>query len=193
MSGLPQSKEYRYTIEEFEEMDFGDLAAELIDGLVVVAEAFPSDQHGLITANLAYHLRLALDASGNQQCRPMSTSGVRIRGSDHGLPNDNALRPDLAVRCLNEDGTWSPSVIVEVLSKSNAANDMVDKLRAYKAVPAIQDILYLNQDEHYAMHHQRYDGEWQVGVDLSGPDAEILIERWKARIRLEDVYEKVFS
>ena len=75
MSGLPQSKEYRYTIEEFEEMDFGDLAAELIDGLVVVAEAFPSDQHGLITANLAYHLRLALDASGNQQCRPMSTSG----------------------------------------------------------------------------------------------------------------------
>ena len=39
MSALPQLREHRYTIEEFEEMNFGDLAAELIDGLVVVAEA----------------------------------------------------------------------------------------------------------------------------------------------------------
>jgi hypothetical protein len=81
MSGLPQLQDHRYTIEEFEEMDFGDLAAELIDGLIVVAEAFPSDQHGLITADLAFHLRLALDASGNQECGSMSTSGVRIRVS----------------------------------------------------------------------------------------------------------------
>jgi MFS superfamily sulfate permease-like transporter len=42
MSALPQLREHRYTIEEFEEMNFGDLAAELIDGLVVVAKALPS-------------------------------------------------------------------------------------------------------------------------------------------------------
>ena len=114
----------------------------------------------------------------------MFTSGVRIRGSDHGLPNDNALGPDLAVRCLNEDGSWSPSVIVEVLSQSNSANEMADKLRAYKAVPTIQDILYLNQDKYYAVHHRRFDGQSQVGDDLYGPDAEIIIERWNARSSL---------
>ena len=193
MKVLSRLQERRHTIEEFKEMDFGDVTAELIDGLIVIAQAFPSDQHGLITKNLGYHLRLALDASGNRECRPMSTSGVRIRGSDHGLPNDNDLGPDLAVRCLNEDGSWSPSAIVEVLSLSNSANEMADKLRAYKAVPTIQDILYLNQDKYYAVHHRRSDGQWQVGVDLSGPDAEIIIERWNARIRLEDVYERVFS
>ena len=48
-------------------MNFGDLAAELIDGLVVVAKALPSDQHGLITANLAFHLRLALEALQDQK------------------------------------------------------------------------------------------------------------------------------
>lgn len=193
MNTLPHLQDRRYTIEEFEEMDFGDRAAELIDGLVVIAQAYPSDQHGLITANLGHHLRLALDASRNVECRPMSASGVYIRGSDHGLPNDSAFKPDLTVRCLNEDGTWSPSVIVEVLSKSDPANLMADKLRAYKAVPTVQDILYLNQDKMYALHHQRHDGQWQVGVDLSGPDAEIIIERWNIRIQVEDVYERVFN
>jgi Uma2 family endonuclease len=154
---LPHWQDRRYTIEEFEEMDFSDLTAELIDGLIVIAQAYPSDQHGLITANLGYHLRPALDASRNEECRPMATSGVYIRGSDHGLPNDNALGPALTVCYLNEDGTWSPSVIVEVLSNANSANEMADKLRAYKAVPTIRDILYLNQDKHYAVHHRRCD------------------------------------
>lgn len=192
MSTLPHLQDHRYTIEEFEKMDFGDLTAELIDGQIVVAQAYPSDQHGLITANLGYHLRLALDASRIDECRPMSTSGVYIRGSEHGLSNDNALGPDLTVRCLNEDSTWSPSVIVEVLSRSDAANQMADRLRAYKAVPTIQDILYLYQDRFYVLHHRRHDVQWQVGVDLSGPDAEI-IERWNIRIQLEDVYERVFN
>ena len=193
MSTLPHLQDRRYTIEEFEKMDFGDRAAELIDGLIVIAKAYPSDQHGFITANLGYHLRLALDASRTEECRPMSTSGLYIRGFDHDLPNDSAFGPGLTVRCLNKDGTWSPSVIVEVLSKSDPANLMAAKLLAYKAVPAIQDILYLNQDKFYALHHQRHDGQWQVGVELSGPDAEIIIERWNIRIQLEDVYERVFN
>lgn len=70
---------------------------------------------------------------------------------------------------------------------------MAAKLRAYKAVPAIQDILYLSQDKFYDLHHRRHDGQWQVGVDLSGPDAEIIIERWNIRMQLEDVYQSVFN
>jgi hypothetical protein len=123
----------------------------------------------------------------------MATSGVYIRGFDHGLPNDNALGPDLTVRCLNNDGIWSPSVIVEVLSRSDPTNQMADKLRAYKAVPTIQDILYLYQDKFCVLHHRRHAGQWQVGVDLSGFDAEIIIERWNIRIQLEDVYGRVFN
>ena len=122
----------------------------------------------------------------------MSTSGVTIRGKDHGLPNDNDLGPDLAVRCRNNDGTWAPSLIVEVLSKSNGADQMADKLRAYKAVPSIKDVIYLEQNKHYAEHHRRRNEVWQAGLDLTGPDAEIIIERWNAHIRLQDVYEQVF-
>lgn len=192
MSALSDLQNRRYTIEEFRELDFGEQHVELINGLIVLDHAFPSDQHALITENLGYHLRLALDASGNHQCRPMSTSGVTIRGRDHGLPNDNDLGPDLAVRCRNKDGTWTPSLIVEVLSKSNSADEMADKLRAYKTVPSIEDVIYLNQNKHYAVHHRRRGGVWQAGIDLSGPDAEIVIERWSARIRLQDAYEQVF-
>jgi Uma2 family endonuclease len=170
MSALAQTHDRRYTIEEFEAMDFGDLSAELIDGLVTVAHAFPTDEHGIIIENLGHHLRLALDASNHQHCRPVATSALRIRGLEHGL-----------------------SLIVEVLSPSNTANEMADKLRAYKAVPTVMDILYLNQDKFYAVHHRRSDGQWQAGIDLAGPDAEIVIERWSARIRLRDVYDQVLG
>src|SRR5690242_19209385 len=70
MSARAETHDRRYTIEEFEAMDFGGLPAELIDGLVTVAHAFPTDEHGIIIENLGHHLRLALDASGNQHCRP---------------------------------------------------------------------------------------------------------------------------
>jgi len=191
MSALARTHDRRYTIEEFETMDFGGLPAELIDGLITVAHAFPTDEHGIIIENLGHHLRLALDASGHQHCRPVATSALRIRGLDHGLPHDNDLGPDLTVRCRDEDGARHPTVVVEVLSPSNTANEMADKLRAYKAVPTVMDILYLNQDKYYAVHHRRRDGQWQAGTDLAGPEAEIVIERWNARIRLRDVYDQV--
>lgn len=193
MSALAQTHDRRTTIEEFEVMDFGGLSAELIDGLVTVTHAFPSDEHGIIIENLGHHLRLALDASHHQHCRPVATSALRIRGLDHGLPHDNDLGPDLTVRCRGDDGIRRPSLIVEVLSPSNTANEMADKLRAYKAVPTVMDILYLNQDKFYAVHHRRSDGQWQAGIDLAGPDAEIVIERWSARIRLGDVYDQVLG
>jgi Uma2 family endonuclease len=193
MSALARTHDRRYTIEEFEAMDFGGLPAELIDGLVTVAHALPTDEHGIIVENLGYHLRLALDASGNQRCRPVATSALRIRGLDHGLPHEYDPGPDLTVRCRDEDGTRHVSVVVEVLSPPNTANEMADKLRACKAVLAVMDILSLSQDKYYAVHHRRRDRQWQAGADLAGPEAEIVIGRWNARIRLCRVYDQVLD
>lgn len=103
-------------------MDFGGLSAELIDGLVTVAYAFPSDEHGIIIENLGHHLRLALDASNHQHCRPVATSALRIRGLDHGLPHDNDLGPDLTVCCRGDDGVRQPSLIAEVAALQQASD-----------------------------------------------------------------------
>jgi Uma2 family endonuclease len=192
MSALHELPERRYTIEEFEAMDFGDRIVELIDGLIVFSHAFPNDIHGLITENLSFQLRLALEACGDTSCRPIATSALRIKGHDHGLPNDNDLGPDLTVKCRDNAGQWLPSLIVEVLSKSNTAEEIADKLRAYKAVPTIQDVIYFSQSKYYAVHHRRRNGQWLAGLDLAGLDAEIVIERWNARIRLERIYEMAF-
>ena len=43
MKVLSRLQERRHTIGGFKEMDFGDVTAELIDGLIVIAQAFPSD------------------------------------------------------------------------------------------------------------------------------------------------------
>jgi hypothetical protein len=73
---------------------------------------------------------------------------------------------------------------------------MADKLRACKAVLAVMDILSLSQDKYYAyyaVHHRRRDRQWQAGADLAGPEAEIVIGRWNARIRLCRVYDQVLD
>jgi Uma2 family endonuclease len=67
----------------------------------------------------------------------MAISALRVRGMDHGLPNDNDLGPDLTVRCCDDIGTRDPSLVVEVLSSSGTANDMANKLTAYKTVPTV--------------------------------------------------------
>jgi hypothetical protein len=152
MSAPARTHDRRYTIEEFEAMDFGGLPAELIDGLVTVAHAL-----------------------------------------DHGPPHEDDPGPDLTVRCRDEDGTRHVSVVVEVLSPPNTANEMADKLRACKAVLAVMDILSLSQDKYYAVHHRRRDRQWQAGADLAGPEAEIVIGRWNARIRLCRVYDQVLD
>ncbi len=180
------------SLEEFDALDFGDRPAELIDGRVVVAQAFPSLEHGLVIENLSYRLRLALDAAGHDNCRPVATSAFRIRGLPHGLRNDSALGPDLTIHCRDDAGEWRPTLVVEVLSPSNSANEMADKLRAYRAAPSVEDILFLNQDKIFAVHHRRRDGRWLAGLDLEGPEGEIVIERWSARIALGLVYEGVF-
>jgi hypothetical protein len=54
MSAPARTHDRRYTIEEFEAMDFGGLPAELIDGLVTVAHALPTDEHGIIVENLGH-------------------------------------------------------------------------------------------------------------------------------------------
>jgi Uma2 family endonuclease len=185
--------EPRYSLEEFAVMDLGGLPAELIDGRIVVAQAFPTEEHGIIVENLAHHLRLALDAIGETRCRPAATSALRIKGLEHGLPNDHDLGPDLTVRCRGETGERQPTLILEVLSPSNSANDMADKLHAYKAVPSVLDILYLNQDKYFGVHHQRRHGVWLTGIELVGPEAEIVIDRWNARIPLRVVYDQVLE
>ena len=179
----PARKLEPITLEEFDAMDFGDRRAELIDGEVVVAQAFPTARHGQVTLSLGAALLQAIRAA-EADCRVETGTGIDIR-----LETDFRLGPDVMVRC--GDGEGLPVLVVEVLSPSNSASEMLRKLRAYQALESITDILFLEQDEHYAQHWNRRPGEpWGAPAYLIGPEAVVRIARFGADISLAEIYRQ---
>jgi Uma2 family endonuclease len=153
-------------LEEFEEMSFGDRKVELIDGMIVVAHAFPSSRHADIAAAVATAFNNTLRAA-KKPCRAQVGAGVTVR-----LINDNQLGPDVLVHCggkATEQG--APLVAVEVLSPSNSLAEMNRKTTAYRAHPDMRHLLLLRQDEYRAEHWKRGDdGRWHADL-LEGADA----------------------
>lgn len=172
------------SLEEFDAMSFGDRKAELIDGMIVVAHAFPTSRHGAISAGVSFALTSAIRGR-KLPCRAEVGTGVPIR-----LERDYNLGPDALVRCGNHrDGDGSPVLVVEVLSPSNSASEMMKKLNAYRAVDSIADILLLEQDSYAVEHWTRDDrGVWTLLPRLSGPDAVLSLPRLGGEWRLEEFY-----
>jgi len=174
------------TLEEFQAMDFGDRRAELIAGVVVVAPGFPPSRHGQLVALLGVCLSRAIDESG-ANCAVEVGTGLDIR-----LETDFSLGPDLMVRCDGDaDTPGEPVLVAEVLSPSNTAAEMMQKLRAYQAVETITDILVLMQDRAYAEHWSRRPGEpWAAPERLVDADAVLRVARLDAAIPLSAVYRQ---
>lgn len=169
------------TLEDFRAMEFGGRTAELIGGLVVVAQAFPSSRHGRVTAGLTVALAAAIEEAG-ADCAVESGTGLDIR-----LESDFSLGPDLMVRCGGDPG--EPVLVAEILSPSNTASEMLQKLRAYQSVESITDILILDQDRAYAEHWTRRPGQpWNVPERHLGTGASLRIGRFGVEVPLAVVY-----
>lgn len=161
------------SLEEFQAMDFGRRKAELIDGLVTVAQAFSSSRHADITVGVVVAFANAI-RSQRLPCRVQTGAGLPIR-----LDRDFYLGPDVMVHCGGSpDRTGLPTLVVEVLSPSNGATELMNKLHAYRSVDSIADILLLEQDAYLVDHFTRTDsGLWTGPTHLSGADAVLSLPR----------------
>jgi Uma2 family endonuclease len=182
------------TLEEFDAMDFGDLRAELVDGLVVLNQSFPSTRHAQLAFRAGLALERRLEGKPGSPCRADIGSGLDIPASPGGLRRDSKLGPDLALRCRDGgSGPRLPVLVLEVLSPSDGAAEMMVKLRAYKSVPSIADIVCLHQDRMLATHHQRGpDGAW-LAAEPEGPEAELRIPRLGLSVRLAEIYDALLD
>lgn len=133
------------TVEEFLAIhwDDPDAKAELDNGVIRMMSG-GSVAHARIQGNVQGALFLKLEGTA---CRPF--------GPDMGLRmHDLALRyPDVSVYC-GHDGAENdclqsfddPWLVVEVLSPSTRKTDTEVKLPEYRAVAALQHILYIDPD-----------------------------------------------
>lgn len=154
MAALPKHK---MTVDDFLAWTEGRPERwELFDG-VPVAMSPERVIHGDVKYRVARGLDEAIAKAG-VPCRfVLDSAAVRI-------DRHRSYQPDALVYCgqpLPGDALEVPSpvVVVEVLSPSNAMQDLRDKLQGYFQVSSIQHYLIVDPDKRLIIHHARADGE----------------------------------
>jgi len=123
----------KVSYEEFMEIyEKSELRMEYINGEIVLL-ASPSTYHQDISGNLYTHLRSYLKG---KNCKVFyAPFDVHFYKKD--LKTPDVMQPDLLIACdlenVNEKDRYmgTPTLCVEILSKSTRSKDMVDKLNTY--------------------------------------------------------------
>lgn len=173
----------RWTLEQFLTYDDGgDTRYELHDG-VVVAMAPPSGAHSAVAGQLGVMIGAQLE----RPCR--ITTEVGIVPADR---TDTYYQADLVVTCspFGPDGRVAdPVVVVEVLSPSTAAVDVLRKLPDYRALGSVRDILLVSSTEMRIEHWRREGDGWQVTDHRDA--GTVQLQALAITIELRDLYDGI--
>jgi prevent-host-death family protein len=124
----------KVSYEEFMEIyEKSELRMEYINGEIVLL-ASPDSFHQDISGNLYTHIRVYLK---DRKCKVYyAPFDVHFHKKEFKTPD--VMQPDLLIACdwestINEKGRYmgTPSLCIEILSKSTRSKDMVDKLNTY--------------------------------------------------------------
>lgn len=120
----------KYTYQEFLEMTKNIERAEFIDGEIIM-QATPTAQHQSIVLNIASEFKNALR---NRKCKPyIAPFDIILERANEDIKR---VQPDISIIC-NENLTTEnkykgvPTLVVEVVSPSNASDDYIKKLNLY--------------------------------------------------------------
>jgi Uma2 family endonuclease len=158
-----------------------DVKHELIDGYVY-AMAGASANHERIALNI---LRKFGNHLEKNPCEPF--------GSDMKLRiNANFFYPDVMVDCSFDNATpyftQTPTLIVEVLSKSTRRKDTTLKFMSYINIPSLKEYVLIEQDLVDIQVFRRSEG-WLVKHYFLGDD--ISFESINLTLAVEDIYHRV--
>ena len=187
MSALEQT---RYTPEQYLERDRkADHRSEYVNG-EILAMAGASREHNRITLNIGAALTAQLRGS---PCEPF-TSDLRVKSPATG----SFFFPDVVAGCAPlefEDNSLdillNPSVIMEVLSPTTAADDRSWKFAHYRRLETLTDYVMLSQFQPFIEHYTRQEnGQW-VLTELAGLDAALRLPSIGCELPLSAIYERV--
>jgi Uma2 family endonuclease len=156
--GAARKKRDLMTVDEFLAWPGDGRRYDLVDG-ELRAHSAPSDEHGTILMTTGHLVTTHLRAN-RPDCRVVAGSGVRPKFR----AKWNLRIPDLTVTCQpnvkGNAGIPSPSIIIEILSPSNAP-DTWDNVRNYMTVPSVQEILVVHSTRVFAeLLVRQPDGTW---------------------------------
>ena len=156
---------------------------EFLDG-EIYAMAGGTPDHAALAAAVIGLLRAGIPP----YCRTF-TSDLRIRTLS-GL----STYPDAAVVCgktlrAADDplAVTNPCLLVEVTSNSTEDYDRGEKLRHYKSLPSVQEILIVSHREpRVTIHRRESDGRWSTSESKSGESVQF--RSVSVTVAIDDIY-----
>ncbi|MEJ1159857.1 Uma2 family endonuclease [Prosthecomicrobium sp. N25] len=110
-------------------------------------------------------------------------------------PSGNSRYPDVQVDCAPVDRdavtSRSPALVVEVLSRSTMATDVLVKHGDYQSVPSIETCVVFWQDRPKAVLHRRIGSHLVRAEDVEGLDAAVAVPGLDLNLPLSVVYDGV--
>jgi Uma2 family endonuclease len=158
----------------------------LLDGTPVMIVG-GSREHSLIAGNIFAALR----AVAKQQGAEAHVFDMLVSNPDDPL---FAAAPDVFVRRgpaqRAQRKIHDPILVVEVLSPSTMAIDRGYKFTRYSAIPSLQQILFVYQDEPRVESWTRGEPVWALKI-AQGADSSVDLEDFGSSLPLSTVYDGI--
>lgn len=171
----------RISVEEhLEAENDGDLHHEYVYS-EIYAMAGGSVSHNLINVNITTIFKIA---SKSTKCR-VQASDMKVR-----VDKEIFYYPDIVVTCQEIQNDYyenNPCVIVEVISKTTARNDMLEKRLAHLGMESLQMYLLVDSRKQWGKAYRRSGSQWHELSLFKGHALEIPCI--SAALTLEDIYE----
>jgi Uma2 family endonuclease len=161
--------------------------SEYIDGWIR-AMTGASIRHNCIAGNCFLNLGNTLRG---KPCKPYN-SDTKVRIIREG--KRRFYYPDVQVVCESNDPLSvfqdRPVLIIEVLSPSTRANDLLEKLEAYQSIPSLECYIVLEQHQPIATLWRRSQRGW-IKETIQGIDTTIELPFLNCTLALRDIYEDI--
>lgn len=185
---IPSAKEALMTVEDyfsFEERS--KIKHEFMDG-EVYAMAGGKRFHSLTISNIARYLGNQIE---DKPCE-VHTNDLRVR-----LRKNHYVYPDVVVACELKlvpnvfDTLENPRIIFEVLSKSTAYRDKIEKRMDYMDLESLTDYVIVHQTEMRIEHYERVSQkEWTLRI-YERPSESFVLRSIRATLTLGQIYRNV--
>jgi len=180
-----------YSAEEYLSLErCATIKSEFHDGQIY-AMTSANREHNLIAGNIAAELSQQLKS------RPCEAyiNDMRVRVAQA----RSYHYPDIAVVCgapefedAHVDTLLNPTLLIEVLSPSTEAYDRGGKFAHYRKIASLREYLLVTQDQPSIERYVRQGDAWVLSEAL-GLDALLMLDSIDCRLRLREVYDKVFA
>lgn len=166
-----------------------EFKSEYYDG-EIYAMAGATEAHNLIATQTSAELVFQLK---NKPCKVYG-SDMKVRAS-----KKRFHYPDVSVVCgevkfhdKRKDIYTNPILIIEVLSDSTVVYDKGNKFLSYQLIESLQEYVLISQDKPLIEKYVRQlDGNWLYSK-VEGLKSNIVLSSINCRVRLADIYAKVF-